>query len=545
MRTTTVTRSARKRARRGDGRRILTIAVAVLGLTLAGCGGSETPANNGTDGPQPTGSDSTPNSSDGATGGHQPVGTLHVAAATNVQTLDPQGAAVAQEYYLNPVFDTLVHALADGSYAGGLADEWTNVDSTTFELHLRPDVTFSDGAPVDADAVAANFQRGIDAEASPSASFYQNIDSVEAVDDATVRLHLVNPTTDMLSQLTRLPGMMMSPASFDANPDTQPVGAGGWTYDASASHAGEVQVYRANPTYWDPDSIGVETVEIRVMEDASAATNAILDGQVDIIELRSEADRATLDNGTLELIDRPNANVYYMQIMDTDGTLLKPMGDERVRRALNLAIDREAINQGMQFGNGNPSPSFWLPGTPYYDESLEELAYDPDKARELLAEAGYADGFSVTLPAFGAITEVAESIQQMWSAIGVDVTIDQVEPGTLANVMRNGKTVMAATLARGFTAESQYMERHAPDSPYDPLHTDRGDVAELADKALHAETEEAQAEAWRDVYSYLIKQGYLMVISHVSPTIVVSPKVSGAELAPSDNLPKPLGITVS
>jgi len=471
-------------------------------------------------------------------------GTLRIGPATHVQTFDPQMAAVAQEYYLNPVFDTLIHARPDNTYSGGLAQEWTTIDSTTFELQLRPEVTFSDGQPVDADAVVANFERGMAMEASPSAAFYRNIESVESVDQSTVRLHLVNPTTDMLSQLSRLPGMMMSPASFDASPDTRPVGAGGWTYDAAASNPGEVEVFRANPTYWDPERVKVDTVEMRVLEDASAATNAVLDGQVDVIELRSEADRSTLDNGSLQLVERPNANVYYIQIMDTDGTLLEPMHDERVRRALNLAIDRESFNTGMQFGNGDPSPSFWLPGTPYYDESLEDLAYDPDQARQLLKDAGYPDGFSVTFPSFGALTEVAESVQQMWAGIGVKVKIDQVEPGTLANVMRNGKTVMTLTLTRGFTAESQYTERHAPGSPYDPLGTDRGDVAALAEKALTSSTQEAQNAAWRDVYSYLIKQGYLMVVAHEIPTVVVAENVAGVQLAPSDNLPKPYDVTV-
>lgn len=481
---------------------------------------------------------------DGGGSGGEAAGTLTMGAATNLQTLDPQMSAVAQEYYLNPVFDTLIHALPDGTYEGGLAEKWELVDATTFELTIRPDVTFSDGTPVDTAAVVANFERGMALAASPSAAFYKSIASVEAIDESTVRLNLAEPTTDMLSQLSRLPGMMMSPASFAGDTATTPIGAGGWVYDAAASNTGEVQVYRANPEYWDQDAVGVETVEIRVLEDASAATNAVLDGQVDVIEMRSEADRSTLDNGSLQLIERSNANVFYLQIMDTDGTLLPPMADERVRRALNLAIDREAINKGLQFGQGDPSPSFWLEDTPYYDESLEDFAYDVAEAKELLADAGYEDGFAVTLPAFGAITEVAETVQQMWAEIGVDVTIDQVEPGTLADVMRNGKTAMAVTLARGFTAESQYEERHAPGSPYDPLGTDRGDVAELAEEALTAETEDAQNEGWKEVYTYLIEQGYLMVVAHQIPVVVAAENVSGVELAPSDNLPKPYDITL-
>jgi peptide/nickel transport system substrate-binding protein len=302
-------------------------------------------------------------------------------------------------------------------------------------------------------------------------------------------------------------------------------------------------VFRANPTYWDPSRVRVETVEMLVLE-PDAATNALLGGQIDIGELRSEADITTFEDEGFQLVTRPNANVWYMQIMDTDGSLLEPLADERVRRALNLAIDREAFDEGLQFGQGDPSPSFWLPGTAYYDESLEQFAYDPDQARALLAEAGYEDGFSITFPSFGAIVPVAESVQQMWAEIGIDVTVELVEPGTLAAVMRNGETVMNPTIARGFTAESHYKERLAPGGPYDPIGTDRGQIAELADAAYQAESEEAQDAAWRELYTYAIEQGYLIVIGHQIPTAIVAQDVDGAVLRPADNVPQPYGISV-
>jgi peptide/nickel transport system substrate-binding protein len=472
-----------------------------------------------------------------------PSGTLQVGVSTNVQSYDAQMAAVAQEYYLHPVYDTLVHGEPDGSYAAGLAESWEFPDRTTLTMSIRPDVTFSDGTPVDAAAVAANFERGKTIEASPSAGFYANIESAEVVDARTVQLNLVAPSTSLLDDLSRLPGMMMSPASFEGDPGTAPIGAGGWTLDANASNPGEVQVYQANPDYWDPSRIKVETVEMRVLE-PDAATNALLAGQIHIGELRSEADISTFEGDEFELITRPNANVWYIQIMDTDGSLLEPMGDVRVRQALNLAIDRDAFNEGLQFGEGDASPSFWLPETGYYDESLEEWAYDPARASELLAEAGYADGFSVTFPSFGAIVPVAESVQQMWAEIGVDVTVELVEPGTLAAVMRNGETVMTPTIARGFTAESHYKERLAPGGPYDPIGTDRGDLASLAEAAYQSETQEAQEAAWSDLYAYAIDEGYMMVIGHSFPRVVAADGIEGAVLRPSDNIPQMFDITV-
>lgn len=515
---------------------------AVLVLVAAACGGGDDTDDALDTGPGTGGA--APVSGSDADEPVTPTGTLRVGVSTNVQSFDPHMAAVAQEYYLHPVYETLVHAEVDGSYEPGLAESWEWLDRTTLQLQLRSGVTFSDGSPVDAEAVAANFERGKTIEASPSAGFYANVESAEVIDEATVQLHLTRPSTSMLSDLSRLPGMMMSPASFEGDPGTNPIGAGGWVLDTGASNPGEVQVYRANPDYWDPARVKLETVEMRVLE-SDAATNALLGGQIDLGELRSEADIATFEGSGFQLLTRPNANVFYVQFMDTDGSLLEPLGDERVRRALNLGIDREAFNVGLQFGHGDPSPSFWLPGTPYYDPSLEELQYDPEQARALLAEAGYADGFSVTLPSFGALVPVAESLQQMWGNLGIDVTVELVEPGTLASVMRNGVTAITPTIARGFTAESHYLERLAPGGPYDPVGTDRGRLAELAQAAFDAETEEEQNEAWREVYRYAIDEGYLIVIGHQIPTAVANESVSGAVMRPSDNIPQPYGVSVS
>lgn len=513
-----------------------------MALIAASCGGSSDGASGTT---APAGSSNGGDS--GATGGDdgptEPTGTLRIGAATNVQSLDAQMASVAQEYYLRPIYDSLIQADVDGSYIPSLAEDWEFLDRTTFELTLREDLVFSDGTPLDAEAVVANFDRGRSLEASPSAAFYGTITDVVAIDDLTVQISLERPTTALLDELSRLPGMMMSPASFDGDPGVTPIGAGGWVHDADASNVGDVVVYQANPNYWNPSAVKVATVEIRFLE-ADAAFNAITSGQIDVVELRNEADAENLEASGLELVTRPGANVYYLQFTDTDGTLLEPLGDVRVRQALAMAIDREGFMQSIQFGRGDASASFWLADTPFYDASVESLAYDPDAAKALLAEAGYPDGFSVAMPTFGGLTTMAEAVQQMWAAVGIDATIDQVEPGTLAAVMRSGTVPVTPTLARGSTAESHYMERLASGGPYDPLGTDRGELDALAELAFEAETLEDQQDAWREMYRYAVAEGYMIVIGHQIPTIVVSSNVDGAVLRPYDNLPQPIGVSV-
>lgn len=516
--------------------------IAVISLVVAACGSDDD--GNGTASPTTAASEvTTTAASDDTVEAASPSGTLRVGVPTNVQSFDPHLAAVAQEYYLHPLYDTLVRAEADGSYSGGLAESWNFPERTVLVLTIREGVTFSDGTPVDAKAVAANLERGKTVEASPSRAFFANIMSVEMEEPSTVRIKLSRPSTSILSDFSRLPGMMMSPASFEDDPSTRPVGAGGWVLDRDASNAGEVQVFVARADYWDPGRIGVERVEMRLLEPV-AAVNALLGGQVDIIEAPL-ADRDDIEARGYELVVRANTNVNYIQMMDTDGSLIPALGDKRVRTAMNLAIDREAYSTSQQFGRGVPTPSFWLPGTPYYDESLEQYAFDLPRAQSLLAEAGYGDGFAITLHTFGGLTAVAESVQQMWTALGLDVKVELVEPGTLAAVMRNGTTALTPTVARGHTAESHYLERMSPGGPYDPIGTERGRYAELADKAFQSETLEEQNDAWREVYRYAIEQGFLMVISHSVPAVGVAPNIEGVVMLPSDNIPQPYGVRLS
>lgn len=470
------------------------------------------------------------------------AGELRIGVGTDVQTFDPHLAGTAQEYYLNPIFDSLTRRTQDGSIAPGLAADWTIIDGANLDLSIREGVTFSDGTPLDAAAVVANFERGIATEASPNAAWFANLASVTATDDMTVHLELVQPSTSLLEDLSKLPGMMISPASFDGDVGTAPVGAGGWVYDADASRPGVEQVYRARTDYWDQGAVGVETVIIRVL-DGDAQLNGLLAGELDIVEVANQ-NRPTVRDAGLDLVSRSDANVYYIQVTDTDGSLLEPMGDIRVRQALNLALDREGFNLALQNGEGSNTPSFFLEDSAMYDASLEQWAWDPDRAVELLDEAGYGDGFEVTLATIAGLDVIAEAVQQAWTAIGLDVSIDVGEPGTLADTMRSGTVAMTPTVARGFTPESHYRERLAPGSPYDPLGTDRGELADLAEVAYGATTVEAQQDAWREVYKYAIDQGYLMVFAHDIPAVGVGANVEGAVLLAGDNVPRPQGIVV-
>ncbi|MEM9654835.1 MAG: ABC transporter substrate-binding protein [Actinomycetota bacterium] len=475
------------------------------------------------------------------TAGSAPAGTLRMALTTDVQTYDPVMAGVAQTPYLQPVYDTLLVWTLDGVQPRQ-AEEFRLIDASTYELDIRPGITFSDGAVFDAAAVVASYERAIAREDSPQAAFYGNIASVTAPSDMTVRFELVEPTTVFLEDLTWLPGMVTSPNASDL--DAMPAGAGGWVLDADSTRAGVQQDFVARTDgFWDPDSVLVERLEIRLLQD-EAAVNAMLNDELD---LSYRADNAVSDYEAagLTILESPGPSLRYVQVMDLDGVVLEPIGNVDVRRAMMLALDRDGYNAAVQNGLGDPYPGWFLPGEPWHDPAAEQYAFDLEAAQQLLADAGYPDGFAITLETIPPLAPTAEAIQQMWTALGLDVTVNVGEPGTLADTMRSGTTPLTPTFNIGHPPETFYRQRLAPGSGFDPLAADRGEIADLAAAALEATTVEDQNAAWAAVFAYAVDQGFVMPYGHAIPGVVISDVVQGATVIPTNaSFPRPYGISV-
>lgn len=472
-----------------------------------------------------------------------PSGTLRMAMTTDVQTYDPIMAGIAQGPYLIPVYDTLLIRSADGGVAPRQAEAFRIISSSSYELDIAPGITFSDGAVLDAAAVVANFERAKAREDSPQAATYSNIAAITAVSDLTVRFDLVEPSTAFLQELTWLPGMMVSPNAFDTDLDAVPVGAGGWVFDAESTRAGVQQDFTARTDdFWDPASVRIERIEIRLLQD-EAATNAILNGEMDLVFKEDLSVSAYIDAG-LTIIDNPEPALRYVQVMDIDGVLLEPIGDLRVRQAMNLALDRDGYNNAIQNGLGNPYPGWFLPNEAWHDPSTEQWAFDLDRAKALLAEAGYPDGFAITLETIPPLAPTAEAIAQMWTALGLEVSVNVGEPGTLAGTMRAGVTALTPTFNAGHPPERFYRQRLAPGNGFDPFLADRGDLADLAAEAFEATTVEEQNAAWARTFAYAVNQGFVMVYGHATNGVVIGPGVSGAEFNASEIMPRPYGMSV-
>lgn len=364
-----------------------------------------------------------------------PEATLRYADAVGPSRFDPHRSTIGQDIrFLSPVYDRLVHLSPQGEPIPGLATAWEwEDDGRALRMTLREGVTFHDGAPFDAEAVRANIERAKTVEGSSVATDLDSVSTVQVVDPRTVRLVLSEPNSMLPGLLSHRAGAMVSPTAFD-NPDLDlaPVGTG--MYRVREYRPNDTIFYERNPDYWDPSATGVRHLELRILPDDVTRMNALRTDEVDMALLSG---RLVPEAEALPgmIVHRDVSLTYLVLYLNRARS---EFGDPRVRQALNHAIDRSAIAQGIFFGAGRPTvqpfPESYFAHAPDYPGG--HYRYDPQRARQLLAEAGLPDGFEfeMLVTALGQYVQVGEAVQNMLAEIGVTANIRSVEAAQTADV---------------------------------------------------------------------------------------------------------------
>ena len=369
--------------------------------------------------------------SDSGDGGDATGGTLTLGAIIEPLTLDPSRAEWGNRApYYQAMYDTLLVATPEGTIEPWLATEWEyNDDNTVLTLTLRDDVTFSDGTELTADVVVENLQRFKDGT-SPDASYFANVDTFEAVDASTVAITLSAPDPSMLNYLTRDAGLIASSEAIAAGDlATNPIGSGPYVYDAAASVPGTSYRYTANPDYWNPDVQHYDDLVINVLADATAQLNAIRAGEVNAIKIASSENLAEIE-GAGWTNNANELDVASLLLLDRGGEMNEALGDVRVRQAINYAFDREGLLQALENGYGTVTGQMFPESSAAYDPELDDYyGYDPEQARELLAEAGYPDGFTLSLPSSQLLGATTATLQEQALA-DVGITVEYTDPGS-------------------------------------------------------------------------------------------------------------------
>jgi peptide/nickel transport system substrate-binding protein len=406
-------------------RRTAAVAVALFAMTVAGC----TAAGQ---------------RSDSGGGGSSGGGSLTVlVAADGGQNYDPQtNAAPSSGEFMMPVFDTLVKEDAQGAFSPGLATAWTfSPDGTTLTLTLRSGVTFQDGTPFAAAAVKSNIERGQTNPKSVIGGQLAAIGSVDATDPTTAVLHLKSPSGSLLGYFAGPAGMMGSPQAWkNANYATHPVGTGPWQVSDS-SQPGSDMVYSTFPGYWNASAQKVPTVHIRVGAESTFVPGLTGQSVQAVMLTGAPTDGKTLSGAGLPVKD---AGISYLHLMYLNKSGV--FADPRVREAVSLAIDRQAVCDSLLGGACNVTAQPVQPKSWAFDTSIAAPKPDIALAKALLARAGHPDGISFTAVVASTGTQLQTeltAIQQMLAKAGITMTISPLPVAQLLPTFDGGTAAQA------------------------------------------------------------------------------------------------------
>ena len=419
------------------GKRAIGLAAGALAATmlLGACGGTSTAPTSGS------------TETGGSTGGGASGGAVNIALQGDITTYDPWSAQSGFNGSLwsnVALYDSLVHLDEKGEPTPWLATEWTSEDSSHYSITLRDDVKFTDGTALNADAVVKNFEYAQVASTPGECNSYIKGVTATATSDTTVDFALETPSVGFMTDLGMCASFIVNPVALE-NPDslkTTPAGSGPYVLDAS-SVAGQKWVYTRNADYWAADQYPFDTVNLTFFQDAAAAANAAQAGQIDLIQ---SVDAARDTSGLATILT--STDFRGLMFQDITGKITEPLGDVRVRQAMQMAIDRQALQESLYPDSGEVgySTPFTSTSEGFTDALKSTYAYDPEKAKHLLAEAGYSDGFTVKAMIFpGLYGDASQAISGQLAEVGITLELsdqsadffNQLKSGTWAMNMFN------------------------------------------------------------------------------------------------------------
>lgn len=351
----------------------------------------------------------------------------------DLESLDPYLAyGISSLAIDHNLFDYLLERDAKGNLAPGLAESWSAVDPTTLEFKLRHNVVFHNGEPFTADSVRFSAQRMLDPNLNSGVrSRFASITEVKVIDPFTVQFLLSHPDPQLLDSLTNQ--MAMLPPSFGQSGSAlTPIGTGPFKF-VEWVHGDHLTV-QANERYWSGSIKGsarVPTVVFRPVPVAGTRLADLQSGLADLVVGITPDQARVLQTGGQTAPRVLRADLPgYQYIFFNERQSESPLKDARVRQALNYAIDRRALTETLLGGTVMPLTQAVGPLTQGHDPTLAGFAYDPARARSLLAEAGLGSGFDLTLDVAQADrTDLIDAVAAQLGQVGVRVTIESLEGG--------------------------------------------------------------------------------------------------------------------
>jgi peptide/nickel transport system substrate-binding protein len=402
------------------------------------------------------------------------------------------------------LYDTLLRVQPDGSYTPELAKSAKIVDAQTIGVVLRPNLKFQDGTPIDATAVSYTITRNRDATSIAFPGLIKDVASVDVVDPTNLTIHLTKPEAGafyaLLAGLATMPISRAAVERDDDNPVTNPLGGGPFRVKEYTPE--QHLLLTKSTTYWNAKNTKLAGIEYVQAPIGPAAINDLRAGSVDAIGSDITQLQA-LSGGSIKTATASNGtSLLWFTVCKTQ----KPVDDVRVRQAMNYALDRDTINQGLAGGLGEPAWSIVPKGNAVFAPALDKYyAYNPKKAKALLKAAGYANGVDVSVIATPGIpAQLAQIAQQDWAKVGINASI-VTTPNIVQDLFTDHKANMgAASVIRGGLDALQFI--------YTPGHL--GDLCDYQDPTLTAKINQIAAlpatdpqykQLWQDAQTFVVK----------------------------------------
>lgn len=429
-------------------------------------------------------------------------------------------------YVWASVYDSLLTRDLSGAVQPSVAQEYTvSPDGLMLNFTIREGMKFSTDVPVDADAVAASLKFSSTAPATSAA--FANVASIEATDATTVVLTLNQPDTALLYQLAQAAGAIAEPSTLGSDEAAlDPVGSGPYVLDEDATTDGSTYTLELRPDYWNVDAYSFNKVVVSVIADSTAQQNALQAGQLDFMSLANPAQGDSLTAAGFVVQQTAPVAWGSLVLADRGGEVQPALGDIRVRQAINLAIDRKSIVEKLLSGVGAPVEQIYDPGTGAYDASLDDTyAYDVEKAKALMKEAGYANGFTVSMPSSVLSQTMEPTLTQQLGEIGITVEWKPVPLDQIVTVL-GSKTYPMYWFLNGYNVP-QLVTRDAiaPDGYLNPFGATDPKLAALLEEAATASPDSTDA-AYRDINQWSVDNAWFAPIYAYAQLVVTSKAVT-------------------
>lgn len=506
----------------------LVVTGGVLALPLLqGCATGQTPAQTAAptvqtaapNGTAQAGTSQTPTTA--GTGQPQKGGTLKISMPSDARTLGfpPNISSINDQIAAAPAMEPLAHFDDSLGWAPVLATSWDlDADAKTITLQLRQGVKFHDGTDFNAEAAKWNIEKGIEAKRLVS------VDKAEVVDDHTVKLTLAKWDITQLDEV--LDYRMMSPSAYESSTaddkDTwavnNPVGTGPFKF---VSWERDVAIkYARNENYWQEGKPYLDAIEFYPIADNTVRISAFQTGEQHVAFRMSANDIPTVESaGKVVQVLKTGLGAAAMPLYPDSGNENSPFADLKVRQAVAYAINRKEISDALFAGLAEPMNQWTVSASPEYNQDIVGTPYDPEKAKQLLAEAGYPNGFETILNGAEGNNDFLTAIQSYLAAVGIQAKINVLNSAAYEQLTRNAGWEGLALALPKMAPNSALEMRNGTISPEGvyvarcTLHPE--DVLEVLDQALSAPDEKTKIERTKEL-AKLVFDKYQLIIPVVA-----------------------------